>query len=180
MTKIFIVLADIDIVFYSRHLVSERWWNWNVDVWSYLYWVGGLFFLFFNLFSVAHCLLLGECGACGLSGRKLFLHPARCGHWRFLIILFFFFFPQFCEQTLRNGDGIEIGGWRREKNRVFHQDLPSLLGVETENKERPEQVFCWRKELREWGATAGIKQQCWEWDWEVGFGGEERQVKLCS
>lgn len=76
---------------------------------------------------------LEECGACVLPGKKFSWSLDRFGHWGFQLKSV----SGYWELTSRNGDGLEGGEGvhRREKIRVFHQELLSPLALgESEEK----------------------------------------------
>lgn len=58
--------------------------------------------------------------------------------------------PRYWELAHRNKNGLEAGrgSTRREEIRVFHQYLFSHLGIGAESKARPQQVFCYRADMR--------------------------------
>lgn len=76
---------------------------------------------------------------CALPNRKSTWDPGNCGHWELWV--------KYVSRFLALILGVEVGQkWgaeglhRREERRATHQDLLSLLGIETESEERLCQV----------------------------------------
>lgn len=79
-------------------------------------------------------------------GRKFFLHPDRCGHWRFQAIVV----SGSWELTLRNRVGL-LGGAERvhsgEESRMFPpRSAYKYPGSGAQSEERTQQKVCYRAE----------------------------------